>query len=68
MSTTFNCPSCKTKNVRKGPEVGCAACGFGHSANEQHTHETQPTPSEPRREEAVPPPQGFTGKYLTETL
>jgi hypothetical protein len=65
MTTTFNCPSCKAKNERRGPEVGCAACGFGRQG--EHTHEVQPSPHAPRREEAVPPPPGFQGKYLTET-
>ncbi len=64
MTTTFNCPSCKAKNERTGPEVGCAACGFGKTP---HQHEVQPQPREPRREEAVPPPPGYRGEYLTET-
>ena len=63
MTTTFNCPSCHAKNERTGPEIGCAACGFG---TPHPQHEAQPTPPEPRREESVPAPPGYQGKYLVE--
>jgi len=66
MTTTFNCPSCKATNERRGPEVGCAACGFGKPGHDAHRHEVQPSSPEPRREESVLPPPGYQGKYLVE--